>query len=165
MGLFGKSKPADPKALVDEWSKKIRKEGYGLDRQIRQIQRSEQAAIKSIKEATKKGDHASAKILAKEVVHSRKAVSKIYTAKANLKSVEMQMKGQAAQVRVAGSLSKSADVMKSMQQLVKVPEIQKTMQELSKEMMKVRKSLDQLFWKSCKCICNFAFYIKEKGCR
>ena len=39
MGLFGKSKPADPKALVDEWTKKIRKEGYGLDRQIRQIQR------------------------------------------------------------------------------------------------------------------------------
>ena len=49
----------------------------------------------------------------------------------------MQMKGQAAQVRVAGSLSKSADVMKAMQQLVKVPEIQKTMQEMSKEMMKV----------------------------
>ena len=83
------------------------------------------------------GDTASAKILAKEVVHSRKAVSKIYTAKANLKSVEMQMKGQAAQVRVAGSLSKSADVMKAMNQLIKVPEIQKTMQEMSKEMMKV----------------------------
>ena len=55
MGLFGKSKPADPKALVDEWSKKVRKEGYGLDRQIRQIQRQEQLAIKSIKDATKKG--------------------------------------------------------------------------------------------------------------
>lgn len=136
MGLFGKSKPADPKALVNEWSKKLRKEGYGLDRQIRQIQRQEQIAIRSIKDATKKGDSASAKILAKEVVHSRKAVSKIYTAKANLNSVEMQMKQQAAQVRVAGSLSKSADVMKSMQQLIKVPEIQKTMQEMSKEMMK-----------------------------
>ena len=57
MGLFGKSKPADPKALVDEWSKKVRKEGYGLDRQIRQIQRQEQLAIKSIKDATKKGKH------------------------------------------------------------------------------------------------------------
>ena len=89
------------------------------------------------------GDTASAKILAKEVVHSRKAVSKIYTAKANLKSVEMQMKGQAAQVRVAGSLSKSADVMKAMNQLIKVPEIQKTMQEMSKEMMKV-------------CICTYS---------
>ena len=137
MGLFGKSKPADPKALVDGWTKQIRKEGYGLDRQIRQIQRGEQAAIKSIKESTKKGDSASAKVLAKEVVHSRKAVNKIYTAKANLKSVEMQMKAQAAQVRIAGSLSQSADVMKCMTQLVKVPEIQKTMQEMSKEMMKV----------------------------
>jgi len=136
MGLFGKSKPADPKALVDGWTKQIRKEGYGLDRQIRQIQRGEQAAIKSIKEASKKGDTASAKVLAKEVVHSRKAVNKIYTAKANLKSVEMQMKAQAAQVRIAGSLSQSADVMKCMTQLVKVPEIQKTMQEMSKEMMK-----------------------------
>jgi len=136
MGLFGKSKPADPKALVDGWTKQIRKEGYGLDRQIRQIQRGEQAAIKSIKESTKKGDSASAKVLAKEVVHSRKAVNKIYTAKANLKSVEMQMKAQAAQVRIAGSLSQSADVMKCMTQLVKVPEIQKTMQEMSKEMMK-----------------------------
>ena len=95
MGLFGKSKPADPKALVNEWTKKIRKESYGLDRQIRQIQRQEQVAIRSIKEASKKGDTASAKILAREVVHSRKAVSKIYTAKANLSSVEMQMKGRA----------------------------------------------------------------------
>ena len=138
MGLFGKSKPADPGALVKEWSKAIRKEGYGLDRQIRQIQRQEQAAIRSIKEASKKGDSASAKILAKEVVHSRKAVSKIYTAKANLNSVDMQMKAQAAQIRVSGSLSKSADVMKAMHQLIKVPEIQKTMQEMSKEMMKVQ---------------------------
>ena len=40
MGLFGKSKPADPKAQVDEWCKKLRKEGYSLDRQVRQIQRS-----------------------------------------------------------------------------------------------------------------------------
>ena len=40
--------------------------------------------------------------------------------------------------RVAGCLQQSADVMKSMQQLVKVPEMQKTMMEMSKEMMKVQ---------------------------
>lgn len=49
----------------------------------------------------------------------------------------MQMKAQASQLRIAGCLSKSTDVMKSMQQLVKMPEIQKTMMEMSKEMMKV----------------------------
>ena len=79
--------------------------------------------------------------MAREVVNARKAVTRIHTTKANLSSVEMQMKAQAAQLRVAGSLSKSADVMKSMQQLVKITEIQQTMQEMSKEMMKVKNLL------------------------
>ena len=52
----------------------------------------------------------------------------------------MQMKAQAAQLRIAGSLSKSSEVMKSMQQLVKLPEIQQTMMEMSKEMCKVSKN-------------------------
>ncbi|OPJ70780.1 E3 ubiquitin-protein ligase RNF103 isoform B [Patagioenas fasciata monilis] len=39
-------------------------------------------------------------------------------------------------LRVAGSLQKSTEVMKAMQNLVKIPEIQATMRELSKEMMK-----------------------------
>lgn len=42
-----------------------------------------------------------------------------------------------AVVRVAGALQKSTEVMKAMQSLVKIPEIQATMRELSKEMMKV----------------------------
>lgn len=136
MGLFGKDKKADPKEQVKEWSSKIRKERNGLDRQIRQIQRSEAQAIVSIKQAAKKNDPDSAKILAREVVNARKAVTRIHTAKANLSSVEMQMKAQASQLRIAGCLSKSTEVMKSMQQLVKLPEIQETMMEMSKEMMK-----------------------------
>ena len=42
------------------------------------------------------------------------------------------MRQQASQLRIAGSLQKSTDVMKSMQQLVKLPELQKTMMEMSK---------------------------------
>lgn len=42
-----------------------------------------------------------------------------------------------AVLRVAGSLQKSTEVMKAMQNLIKVPEIQATMRDLSKEMMKV----------------------------
>merc|ERR1712055_43989 len=82
------------------------------------------------------GDKDVCKILAREVVSSRKAVNKIYAAKANLNSVQLQMKGQLAQVRIAGALSSSTDVMKTMQQLVRLPEIQKTMMEMSREMMK-----------------------------
>lgn len=65
-------------------------------------------------------------------------MSKLYTAKAHLSSIENGMKAQAAQLKMAGSLAKSAEVMKAMQQLIKIPELQKTMQDMSKEMMKVR---------------------------
>lgn len=43
-----------------------------------------------------------------------------------------------AMMRMAGSISKSTDVMKAMQNLIKIPEIQSSMMELSKEMAKVR---------------------------
>lgn len=42
----------------------------------------------------------------------------------------------AATLRVAGSLQQSTEVMKTMQQLVKLPDISKTMQDMSREMMK-----------------------------
>ena len=42
---------------------------------------------------------------------------------------------------MAGSIQKSTEVMHSMQQLVKLPEIQRAMLDLSKEMAKVPTSL------------------------
>lgn len=107
-----------------------------MDRQIRGIQREEEKVKRTLKEAVKKGDQDVCKLLAKEIVQSRKAVTRIYTSKAHLNSVQSQMKAQLATLRVAGSLQQSTEVMKAMQELVKLPEISKTMQELSKEMMK-----------------------------
>ncbi|KFR04528.1 Charged multivesicular body protein 3, partial [Nipponia nippon] len=121
---------------VNEWSLKIRKEMRVIDRQIRDIQREEEKVKRSIKDAAKKGQKDVCVILAKELIRSRKAVSKLYASKAHMNSVLMGMKNQLAVLRVAGSLQKSTEVMKAMQNLVKIPEIQATMRELSKEMMK-----------------------------
>jgi charged multivesicular body protein 3 len=40
-------------------------------------------------------------------------------------------------LRIAGALQRSTEVMKAMQQLIKIPEVAATMRDLSKEMMKV----------------------------
>ncbi|XP_065210510.1 charged multivesicular body protein 3 [Planococcus citri] len=136
MGLFGKSQQKDPKDMVNEWCHKIRKEGYQLDRQIRSIEREEEKAKRSLKEAAKKNDKESCVVLAKEIVGSRKAKNKIRTSKTQLSSIQMQMKNQLSTLRVAGSLQKSTEVMQMMQNLVKVPEVAATMRDLSKEMMK-----------------------------
>ncbi|KFB36136.1 hypothetical protein ZHAS_00003210 [Anopheles sinensis] len=136
MGLFGKSQERNPKDMVQEWSSKLRKESYALDRQIRSIQREEEKIKRSLKEAAKKNEKEVCTILAKELIRSRKATNKIYTSKAHINSVQLQMKNQLATVRVAGSLAKSTEVMQAMQALVKLPEVAAAMREMSKEMMK-----------------------------
>uniref|UniRef100_A0A2K5JCE5 Charged multivesicular body protein 3 n=1 Tax=Colobus angolensis palliatus TaxID=336983 RepID=A0A2K5JCE5_COLAP len=136
MRLFGKTQEKPPKKPVNEWSLKIRKEIRVVDRQISDIQREEEKVKQSVKNAAKKGQKDVCVVLAKEMIRSRKAVSKLYTSKAHMNSVLMGMKNQLTVLRVAGSLQKSTEVMKAMQRLVKIPEIQATMRELSKEMMK-----------------------------
>ncbi|CAH1258051.1 charged multivesicular body protein 3-like [Branchiostoma lanceolatum] len=148
MGLFGKSQGKDPKEQVREWTSQLRKQDRVLDRQIRGIQREEEKVKRSLKEAAKKGDKDTCRILAKEMVRSRKAVSKIYTSKAQINSVSMGMKNQLGVLKVAGAMEKSTEVMKYMQNLVKVPEIQATMRDMSREMMKagiIEEMLDDTF--------------------
>lgn len=121
---------------VNEWCHKIRKEGYQLDRQVRAIQREEDKVKKTLKQAAAKGDKDTCTILAKEIVRARKAVNRIYTSKAHLNSVQLQMKNQLATLRVAGALQKSTEVMQAMQNLVRLPEIAAVMRDMSKEMMR-----------------------------
>ena len=61
---------------------------------IAAIQREEEKATRSLKDAAKKGHKDVCTVLAKEIVRSRKAVNKIYASKAQLNSVEMSMKNQ-----------------------------------------------------------------------
>ena len=53
-----------------------------------------------------------------------------------LRRITVPLPTLTAQIRVAGAMSQSTEVMQAMQQLVRVPEVARTMQEMSKEMMK-----------------------------
>lgn len=121
---------------MKDWCHKIRKEGFQLDRQVRAIRTEEEKVKRTMKQAATKGDKETCTILAKEIINSRKAVKRIYNSKAQLNSIELQMKNQLATLRIAGALEKSTEVMVAMQNLVKLPEIAGVMREMSKEMMK-----------------------------
>ncbi|XP_072026080.1 charged multivesicular body protein 3-like [Amphiura filiformis] len=136
MGLFGQAKQKDPKELVQEITRNLNKEGRGIDRQIRSIEREQDKVKRSLKDAAKKNQKDVCAVLAKEIVNSRKVVNRLHTSKAQMSSVSMQMKNQLSVLRVTGALQKSTEVMKSMQALVKIPELQTIMMEMSKEMMK-----------------------------
>ncbi|GAX75605.1 hypothetical protein CEUSTIGMA_g3049.t1 [Chlamydomonas eustigma] len=129
-------KQEDPKELVRKWQADLRSQTRAIDRQIRDIQFEEKKVQKSIKDAAKRGDMGSAKHLAKEIARSRQAITRLYTNKAQLMSVGNSLTEQLAMIKVAGAMSKSTAVMKEVASLMKVPEIQRNMVEISKEMMK-----------------------------
>jgi len=56
--------------------------------------------------------------------------------KAMLTSVQMQIQMQISTIKVAGCMQKSADVLKSLNALVKIPELSHVCQEMAREMEK-----------------------------
>ncbi|KAJ1728706.1 Vacuolar protein-sorting-associated protein 24 [Coemansia sp. BCRC 34490] len=129
------SKPS-PDKIVNKWCSDIRAQQRVLDRQARGILVEEKKVEQTIKQLAKKGDIKSCKTLAKEVVRSRKQRDRIATSKAQLNSISMELRRQLSMLKVAGTLQKSTHVMKAVNQLMSVPMLQRSLMEMSKEMMK-----------------------------
>ncbi len=85
----------------------------------REIQREEQKAVKQCREAAKSGDAASAKVLAREFIHTRKTIGQLYTNKAHMIAMNAQLTEQLGVVKVAGTLSKSTQVARFCQKRAK----------------------------------------------
>ena len=82
MGLFGKSKT--PKEHCQEWTKTVRQEQRQVTRQIRDIERVQAKTKTEIKANAKKGNVDACKVLAKEIVQSNRAVSRLHKVNADL---------------------------------------------------------------------------------
>ncbi|KAF6140296.1 hypothetical protein GIB67_000344 [Kingdonia uniflora] len=127
---------ANPQQQLRDWQRRLRQECRNIERQIRDVQREEKNVQKSIREAAKRNDMGSAKLLAKEVVMSRRAVNRLYENKAQMNSISMHLGESVAIARTVGHIQKSSEVMKIVNNLMKAPEVAATMLEFSKEMTK-----------------------------
>lgn len=79
---------------VRKWRQEINAQQRALDRQKRGIEAEELKAKKMVKQMAKKGDIRTCKILAKELVRSRRQKDRIVTSKAQLNSISMQLQHQ-----------------------------------------------------------------------
>ncbi|KAJ4847662.1 hypothetical protein Tsubulata_036972 [Turnera subulata] len=114
-----KPKP-NPQQQLRDWQRRLRQECRNIERQIRDIQREEKSVQKAIKDAAKRNDMGSAKLM---VLHIMIAAC-------------LSIDTPSAIARTVGHLAKSAEVMKLVNNLMKAPEMAVTMQEFSKEMIK-----------------------------
>ncbi|KAI8592809.1 Charged multivesicular body protein 3 [Geranomyces variabilis] len=132
--LIGKK--LTPEEQVKKWRQSVRAQERELDKSMRGIDAEEMKVKRHLKAAAKRNDATSCRILAKEIVTSRKARDRLATSKAQLNSLTMNMQQQLATMKIAGTVQKSTQIMKLVNNLVKLPEISATMQEMGQEMMK-----------------------------
>ncbi|KAJ3162651.1 Charged multivesicular body protein 3 [Geranomyces michiganensis] len=129
-------KKLTPEEQVKKWRQSVRTQERELDKSMRGIDAEEMKVKRHLKAAAKRNDATSCRILAKEIVTSRKARDRLATSKAQLNSLTMNMQQQLATMKIAGTVQKSTQIMKLVNNLVKLPEISATMQEMGQEMMK-----------------------------
>ena len=119
---------------MKKWRRELRKEQRAMDREISKLEQMERKSRDECRKYGKEGRQDACKIVAREIVRTRAARNRMLMAKAQINSVNMQLQTQAAMVRAAGCMKKSTEVMRRMNKLVKLPELQKTMMEMQREM-------------------------------
>ena len=136
-GGSNKGSSGPSKDQVRDLVRKLRREERAVEREIRQVEKQENEIKVELKKVAKQGHVEAAKALAKNIVQARKTKTRLFTARAQMESVAVQMQQSAAAARLATGMQESTEVMKAMQSLISVPECAAVARELSKEMTKI----------------------------
>ncbi|GMM47713.1 ESCRT-III subunit protein [Pichia kluyveri] len=143
----------DPKEQYRKCQQTLRKNKRQVDRQIQDLNNVEKKSKSLIKQAAKKNDMKSARLYAKELRNTQKVNERMHISRATLDSIEFKLNEQQQLIKLKGSLQKSTGIMQDINQLVRLPQMSKTVQELSKELMKsgiidemVDDALDDMAW-------------------
>lgn len=112
------------------------KEQFKLQAEATKMKREADQFLAAARRAARRGDMADARANAKLVVEARKTQDRLLAGRAQLNSVCMQMKGQAALVKVAGAMRVGSQVMESLQRAMSMPAIARTAREFAMEMDK-----------------------------
>ena len=92
MNIFGNAAPKkSPADEVKEWKRSIAKEIRNIERDIEKLKIAEKKSASECKKYLKDGHADAARILAKEIVNTRKAADRMHAAKSQLNSVSMQL--------------------------------------------------------------------------
>ncbi|CAF0894838.1 unnamed protein product [Adineta steineri] len=138
MSFFDKRSPYEKaKEQTRSISRQIRQEKRQLDRQINQSDREIQRLSVDIRKHAATNNKEALRTLAKTIVKIKHDKSHLYSAKANLDTIDNAVKNQLANIKITGIMQKSNEVARSMAQLMKVGQFQAISAQFSKELIKM----------------------------
>lgn len=104
-----------------------------LDRERNNLQNQERKIITEIKAAAKKGQIQSVKHMAKDLVRTRKHMSKFYAMRSQLQGVQLRLQQIKSTEAMARALKGCTQAMSQMQKNMNLPELSKILDDFKKE--------------------------------
>ncbi|XP_049849681.1 charged multivesicular body protein 2a homolog 2-like [Schistocerca gregaria] len=127
--LFGTSPAEQVKQHLRVINRTIRE----LDRECNRLQRDEKKAIIDIKKVAKAGQLSAAKIMAKDLVRTRKHIEKVYKMKVQLQAVSMRLQTINSQHLMVDAIRGVTKSMARMNSRVNLPAMQNIMVDFMKQ--------------------------------
>ncbi|XP_069362398.1 charged multivesicular body protein 2a isoform X1 [Maniola hyperantus] len=122
-----------PEEMLRKNQRALNKAMRDLDRERMKMEQQEKKVIADIKKLAKDGQMDAVKIMAKDLVRTRRYVRKFMLMKANIQAVSLKIQTLKSQSSMAQAMRGVTRAMASMNRQLNVPQIQKILQEFEKQ--------------------------------
>ncbi|XP_018579429.1 charged multivesicular body protein 2a [Anoplophora glabripennis] len=129
--LFGKK--LSPEELLRKNQRALNKAMRDLDREKQKMEQQEKKIINDIKKLAKEGQMDAVKIMARDLVRTRRYVKKFMLMKANIQAVSLKIQTLRSQNAMAQAMKGVTKAMASMNRQLNLPQIQRILQEFEKQ--------------------------------
>ncbi|KAM4643719.1 charged multivesicular body protein 2a [Amazona ochrocephala] len=129
--LFGRRKT--PEELLRQNQRALARAMRDLDRERSKLEAQEKKIIVDIKKMAKQGQLDAVKIMAKDLVRTRRYVKKFITMRANVQAVALKIQTLKSNNSMAQAMKGVTKAMATMNRQLKLPQIQKIMMDFEKQ--------------------------------
>ncbi|KAF8163024.1 vacuolar sorting protein DID4 [Crassisporium funariophilum] len=129
--LFGRT--VTPAERLRQHQRSLTKAQRELDRERTKLEQSEKKLIMDIKKSAKAGQLNACKVMAKDLVRTRRYVQKFYQMRTQLQAVGLRIQTLRSNQQMADAMRGATRAMASMNRGLNLPSIQRIMNEFEKE--------------------------------
>ncbi|XP_059620248.1 charged multivesicular body protein 2a [Phlebotomus argentipes] len=139
--LFGKK--MTPEEMLRKNQRALNKAMRDLDREKMKMEQQEKKVIADIKKLAKEGQMDAVKIMAKDLVRTRRYVKKFMLMKANIQAVSLKIQTLKSQNTMAQAMKGVTKAMQNMNKQLNLPQIQKILHDFERqsEMMDMKEEM------------------------
>uniref|UniRef100_A0A1B6KZ58 Charged multivesicular body protein 2a n=1 Tax=Graphocephala atropunctata TaxID=36148 RepID=A0A1B6KZ58_9HEMI len=139
--LFGKR--VTPEEMLRKNQRALNKAIRDLDRERQRMEQQEKKIIADIKKMAKEGQMDAVKIMARDLVRTRRYEKKFMMMKANIQAVSLKIQTLRSQNAMAQAMKGVTKAMQNMNRQLNLPQIQRILQEFEKqsEMMDMKEEI------------------------